>query len=55
MQDDKEIIEPLDDENAKIVRFIQAFDAEDLDHIETIDVMSINTENQGPEIIPPPF
>ena len=52
--DDKENIEPLDDENAKILRFIEVFNAEEIEP-EVIDVTQINTWQTVEDIKPPPF
>lgn len=51
---EQEKIEPLDDENAKIARFMAAFDAEEIVE-EPIDVMTVNTQTDDDTIIQPPF
>lgn len=48
---DREVT-PLDAENAKILRFIESFDAEIVER-ESIDVMQVNANNDG--VIAPPF
>lgn len=48
---DREVT-PLDAENAKILRFIEVFDAEIVER-ESIDVTQVNANNDG--VIAPPF
>lgn len=53
MSGDKEV-QPLDDENAKILRFMEVFDAEIVEsESDIIDVMDVNTDDNG--IVQPPF
>ncbi len=43
---------PLDNENAKVLRFIEVFEAEDID--ASIDVVQINAKGDA-DTVPPPF
>lgn len=48
---DREVM-PLDAENAKILRFMETFDAEAVER-ESIDVIQVNTNEDG--VVAPPF